>query len=167
MDRDFLLVQRSKPLVLLLGSNIGDRHAYMRKAVEALVDAFGPPQSISALFETEPWGYEDQNSFLNQAVVFETNQKPHVALDTVLNIEQELGRKREVKWGPRVIDIDIIFYGNLVYQSDVLEIPHPYVQDRMFVLDPLSDIIPDFEHPLLEQSVAELREALKNKEKNA
>jgi 2-amino-4-hydroxy-6-hydroxymethyldihydropteridine diphosphokinase len=166
MDRDFLLAQRSKPLVLLLGSNVGDRHDYMHKAMESLIEAFGPPHLVSELFETEPWGYTEQNSFLNQAVVFETNQKPHIALDTVLTIEQELGRKREVKWGPRVIDIDIIFYGNLVYQSDVLEIPHPYVQDRMFVLDPLCDIIPEFEHPLLEKSVHEMREALKLKEAN-
>ena len=167
MDRDFLLAQRSKQLVLLLGSNIGDRHEYMQKALESLTEAFGAPQLLSAMYETEPWGNLDQNSFLNQAVVFESNQKPLVALDTVLHIEQELGRKREIKWGPRVIDIDIIFYGNLVYQSDVLEIPHPYVQDRMFVLDPLCDIIPDFIHPLLEKSVQELRSELKVKEANA
>ncbi len=166
MDRDLLITQRAKPLVLLLGSNIGHREEYLENAVKALTLAFGEPQAISDLYETEPWGYTDQNAFINQAVVYDTSQEPMVLLETVLRIEQEIGRKREIKWGPRVIDIDVIFYGNLVYKSDVLEIPHPYMQDRLFVLDPLTQIVPEFEHPVLEKSILELRDHLKAKEEN-
>lgn len=164
MDHDYLLAQRQKLLVLLLGSNIGNREKYLSDAIEALTKAFGEPYRVSGIHETEPWGMTDQDEFMNQAVVFETNQKPSVVLDTVLHIEQLLGRKREIKWGPRVIDIDIIFYGDLIYQSDVLEIPHPYMQERLFVLNPITEVLPDFNHPLLEKTVTELRDALAIKE---
>ena len=161
-----MIAQRSKTLVLLLGSNIGDKSDHLEKAIERLTEALGEPVAVSKPLETEPWGFTDQESFVNQAIAFESNQRPSVLLDTVLTIEQQLGRKREIKWGPRVIDIDIIFYGNLVYQSDVLEIPHPYMQDRMFVLTPLSEIMPDFRHPLLDKTIRELKEDLMQREGN-
>ncbi len=167
MDRDFEITQRSELVVLLLGTNIGDKAGNLRQALTSLKEVMGEPIEISSVYETEPWGNVNQSSFLNLAVVYNSNLKPLVLLETILNIEQDLGRVRKEKWGPRIIDIDIIFYGNLVYQSDILEIPHPYLQERLFVLDPLMEIMPDFEHPLLEKSIRTLRTELLEKEESS
>lgn len=164
MDRDFEIVQREEEIVLLLGSNIGDKQANLEDAIARLTDVFGEPIAVSSMLETPPWGKLDQDSFLNMAAVFTTNQKPLILLETVLDIERELGRVRQEKWGPRLIDIDIIFYGEIVYQSDILEIPHPYMQDRMFVLDPLNEVVPEYRHPLLDKTVGELWKELIAKE---
>ena len=164
MDRDFEIVQRDEEVVLLLGSNIGDKRANLQDAIARLSQVFGAPVALSTMHETPPWGKLDQDSFLNMAAVFTTNQKPLILLETVLDIERELGRVRQEKWGPRLIDIDIIFFGNLVYQSDILEIPHPYMQDRMFVLDPLIEVVPYYRHPLLDKTVRELRREMQAKE---
>ena len=160
MDRDFEIAQRPELLVLLLGTNVGDKPNNLLKAIDGLTRLFGEPMELSSVYETPPWGNLDQDAFLNMALVYSTNIKPTIALESILNLELELGRVRHEKWGPRVIDIDIIFYGNMVFQSDLLEIPHPYMHERKFVLEPLAEIIPSYEHPLLEKSVEQLLEAL-------
>ena len=166
MDRDFEIAHREELLVLSLGTNIGERAQNLINALAGLAKLFGEPVELSAVYETPPWGNEDQNAFLNMAVIYSTNIKPAVVLDSILHLERDLGRVRQEKWGPRLIDIDVLFYGNMVYQSDILEIPHPYLQDRKFVLEPLNEIAPDFKHPLLEKKVSELLEILIEKEPN-
>ncbi|MCB9262361.1 MAG: 2-amino-4-hydroxy-6-hydroxymethyldihydropteridine diphosphokinase [Flavobacteriales bacterium] len=165
MDRDFFITRRFEQLVLLLGSNMGDRKEFLEQATEQLAEAFGHVVLHSKIYETEPWGNTEQSKFLNQALVFETNLRPIIVLETILNIEQNLGRKRYEKWGPRVIDIDIIFYGQTIYQSDILEIPHPYMHERLFVLEPLTEIIPNIVHPLFDKSVKQLKSKLNENEK--
>ena len=167
MDRDFEIAHRPELLVLLLGTNIGDKAKNLLNAVDGLNALFGEPLEMSSVYETPPWGKTDQDAFLNMALVYSTNIKPTVVLDSILHLELELGRVRQEKWGPRLIDIDIIFYGNMIYQSDILEIPHPYMHERKFVLEPLEEIIPDFVHPLLEKKVSDLLTTLLSLEKDA
>ena len=163
MDRDFEIAHREEMLVLLLGTNMGNRAKNLTAAIAGLSALFGQPLSQSAVYETPPWGNENQAPFLNLAVIHNTRMKPTVLLDSILQLELDLGRVRQEKWGPRLIDIDIIFYGNMIYQSDFLEIPHPYMHERQFVLEPLNEIIPSFEHPLLGKNVSQLfREVSEN-----
>lgn len=166
MDRDFEIVHRQELLTLLLGTNVGDRPDNLLKAMKGLKSLFGDPVEISSVYETPPWGKTDQDAFLNMALVYTTNIRPTVLLDSILNLEVELGRVRQEKWGPRLIDIDIIFYGNMVYQSDILEIPHPYMHQRKFVLEPMNEIVPNYVHPLLEKTVAQLLVDLESVENN-
>ena len=142
-------------IYLALGSNLGDRAANLRSAIEA----FEPEIQItncSAVYETPPWGYLDQLRFLNQVVEAETDLSPAGLLEHIKYLEHQLGRRETFQYGPRVIDLDIIFYDNEVIESPPLIIPHPRMAERGFVLLPLADIAPHFEHPILEDSGAEL-----------
>jgi len=162
MDADFISSVREEELVLLLGSNMGDKHQNLKDSIHLLTLELGPLSKISSVYLTEPWGNIDQESFVNQAVIIPCRIKPMIVLEIILVIEQTLGRVRFEKWGPRLIDIDIIFYGQLMYQSDVLEIPHPYMQQRQFVLDPIAEITPHFRHPFLDKTVAQIQKELLN-----
>jgi len=164
MDADFIMTQREEELILLLGSNMGDKEAHMSMAINLLQEQLGNAESISSIHHTPPWGNTDQDDFVNQAILIPCRIKPLIVLEIILEIEQKIGRIRYEKWGPRCIDIDIIFYGALMYQSDLLEIPHPYMEDRLFVLEPLQEIAPDFRHPRLNFTVAQLLEQLKSKQ---
>ena len=140
---------------LALGSNLGDRAANLRSAI----DAFEPEIRItrcSAVYETPPWGYLDQSRFLNQVVEAKTDLSPVGLLDHIKELEQQLGRRETFQYGPRLIDLDIIFYDNEVIESPPLIIPHPRMTERGFVLLPLADIAPHFEHPILGESVSDL-----------
>ncbi|TCS80137.1 2-amino-4-hydroxy-6-hydroxymethyldihydropteridine diphosphokinase [Tepidibacillus fermentans] len=124
-----------------LGSNMGDREDYLQQAIDRL-DSHPHIRVInnSPIYETEPFGYRDQPYFLNMVVEVETELNAHELLQITQTIEKELGRKREIHWGPRTIDIDILLYGNEIIVSPELTIPHPYMRERLFVLKPLYDI---------------------------
>lgn len=139
---------------LLLGGNLGDREGNLEKAIELLNEKVGRITAVSSLYETAAWGKTDQPAFLNQAVALETNFSALEVLDRALNIEQELGRVRKDKWGERLIDIDLILFGDEVINiPDKLQVPHPHMQNRKFVMEPLAEIAPDVVHPVLGETI--------------
>jgi len=139
---------------LLLGGNLGDRVANLKKAIELLNDKVGGVLSVSSLYETAAWGKTDQPAFLNQAVALKTRLSALEVLELALNIEQELGRVRKDKWGERLIDIDLILFGDQVINiPDKLQVPHPHMQHRKFVMEPLAEIAPDVLHPVLGETM--------------
>lgn len=143
-------------IYLLLGANLGDRVQTLSRAVDRIVERVGPVIQQSGLYETAPWGVTDQPAYLNQVLVVDTALKPEDVLDQTQSIEQELGRIRLEKWGARVIDIDLLYYDQLVLHTERLTIPHPYLHQRRFTLVPLAEIAPDFVHPVLLKTNAEL-----------
>lgn len=134
---------------LLLGSNQGHRENYLAAAIKSLENSIGLVTQQSALYETAAWGLEEQASFLNQVLQISTGLNPEALLIQINIIEKELGRVRKVKWGARVIDIDILYYNDLILQTDKLIIPHPQLQNRRFTLVPLVEVAPNYQHPLL------------------
>lgn len=140
---------------LSLGSNLGDREENLTKAIDEIAD-LGSFKSISSLYEAEPWGLTQQQWFYNIVLLLETSFEPESLLIKLQKIEDSLGRKREIKWGPRTIDIDIISIDNLTIDTDTLQVPHPFMQERKFVLIPLKEIAPDYQHPRLHISVGDL-----------
>lgn len=142
-----------------LGSNLGDREAYMREALERLSrHSEVKIRGLSSLYESEPWGNKNQGPFLNAVVEIETGLSPKGLLAFIEQIEQEMGRKREVQWGPRLIDVDILFYDQLVIEEKDLKIPHPHIPQRAFVLEPMAEVAPNLLHPLLLKTMKELRD---------
>lgn len=143
-----------------LGSNMGDRAANLRAAANLISKNIGKIAKKSHVYETQPWGNTAQETFLNQVVMVNTTLDPRDLLDKISKIERELGRERrekdQEKWGPRTIDVDILFYGKRVVRDKGLEIPHPELHKRAFVLVPLMEIAPDWEHPLLKKQIDEL-----------
>lgn len=136
-------------VILLTGSNRGDRAALLAQARERIEAKVGPVVRASSVHESEPWGFDDPQSFLNQVLIVDTALEPFALLDELQAIEQELGRvrnegKRE-GYEARPIDIDILFYGELVIDSERLTIPHPLIREREFVLVPLREVMPDWE----------------------
>jgi len=141
---------------LLLGGNLGDRTAYLQLAVEQIAARVGEIQSSSRLYETAAWGKTNQPSFLNQVLEVHTVLLPEDVLHTINAIEHELGRERFEHWGARVIDIDILFYDDLVQQTQRLTIPHPQLHTRRFTLAPLTEIAPHLVHPVYNQTIEQL-----------
>jgi len=140
-----------------LGSNEGDRLQSLVKATRMIENVVGKVLQYSPVVETEPWGFDAETSFYNMAVVAETVLTPQQVLTKVLDIEKSLGRVRQGNtYSNRNIDIDILFYGNEMIQTENLTIPHPLLHKRMFVLQPLVSIAPDFIHPGLHASVADM-----------
>lgn len=144
--------------ILLIGGNLGDRTGHLQQAVEQIHKQIGKVEKISSLYETAAWGDVKQPDYLNQALQVSTEMTARTLLQTVLAIEHNIGRIRRQKWGARVIDIDIIFYNDAVINQPDLKIPHPQMQFRQFVLVPLREILPDWQHPVLHQSVSTLLE---------
>ena len=140
---------------IALGTNLGDRLANLHAAIQSL-----PPEvtvlTKSHIYETPPWGYEEQSAFFNMVVRAETGLGPESLLRYVKQLEVELGREQNFRWGPRLIDLDILFYNNTIINTPPLVIPHPRLQERAFVLVPLADVAPDLIHPLFQTSVSQL-----------
>lgn len=143
-------------VILLTGGNMGDRSSNLTAARDRLVGALGPLRAASSVYATAPWGVTDQPDFLNQVLIVSTSQSPQAVLAALLSIEESLGRVRTAKWGPRPIDIDILFYGGAVVDTPELTIPHPEIPNRRFVLEPLAEVAPDLVHPVLGVTVREL-----------
>ena len=139
---------------IALGSNIGDRSTALRKAIDLM-----PPDIIpitfSKVYETPPWGYEDQPPFLNQVIKAQTHLSPLELIKRLKRIELEIGRQPIFLYGPRLIDLDILFYDDLVYISESLTIPHPEIINRAFVLVPLMEIAPNYIHPVSKKKIFE------------
>lgn len=140
---------------LALGSNLGDRLANLKQAIAALTPQM-EVKAKSAVYETPPWGVEDQPKFLNQVIQATTYLDPEPLLKHLKRLEVALGRKESFPNGPRLIDLDILFYDDLVLNAGSLVIPHPRLHERGFVLLPLMDISPDFVHPVSKKSVREM-----------
>lgn len=152
-------------LVLIIGGNLGDRLAFIQKATFLLNRVFGNPFAFSSIYETEAWGGVSSGNFLNQVLVYETNEKPEFILKSIWGIEDQLGRQRKVKWGDRNMDIDILYYGSNLVKKENLTIPHPLIQERRFVLVPLHDVLPEFVHPILLKSHSKLLYLCKDQSK--
>ncbi|HPI02638.1 MAG: Bifunctional folate synthesis protein [Candidatus Aerophobetes bacterium ADurb.Bin490] len=152
---------------LSLGANKGDKKSSLKEALKRLGENKINVRKISSVYLTEPFGYKKQPDFLNIAVQAETKLTPFDLLDTVKRIESEMGRKPDSgrRWGPRIIDIDIIFYGNIMINSGRLTIPHAGLAERLFVLVPLDEIAGGFTHPAFKLSVKELLKTCKKEEK--
>jgi 2-amino-4-hydroxy-6-hydroxymethyldihydropteridine diphosphokinase len=143
---------------LSLGSNLGDREAHLRD-VQIRLGALGRVAAVSSLYETEPVEFTQQPWFLNCAIALETSQSPQELMAAILRIEEEMGRRRLQKKGPRSVDIDILLFDGEVIDSD-LTVPHPAMHRRRFVLEPLAEIAPEVVHPVLKKTIRELRDAL-------
>lgn len=141
--------------VLLIGGNIGDREQLIRQALHLISEA-GALGKVSSVYETQAWGQVSEGHFLNQALLLETPASPVELLVATQQIENALGRTRQQHWGNRTMDIDLLYYDELVYQDDNLIIPHPLLAERKFVLVPLAEILPDYIHPVFQLSNQEL-----------
>ncbi|MFM7194133.1 MAG: 2-amino-4-hydroxy-6-hydroxymethyldihydropteridine diphosphokinase [Bacteroidota bacterium] len=131
---------------LLLGSNLGDRHAHLLNARTWLA-GIGVIKGVSGIYSTAPWGLQDQQDFLNQAVILCTSLEPEVLLQKLKEMEKTIGRTTTQRWGPREIDADILVMDELIHRSDILTIPHPRLSERRFALVPLAEIAPNLQVP--------------------
>ncbi|HTJ48945.1 MAG TPA: 2-amino-4-hydroxy-6-hydroxymethyldihydropteridine diphosphokinase [Cyclobacteriaceae bacterium] len=140
---------------LLLGTNLGNTSMNLERA-RIYIKNIGNIVTESSVYRTKAWGKTDQPDFYNQVLGIVTSVEPEELLQKVLSIESEIGRERKEKWGPRVIDIDILFYENRIIELENLSIPHPGIPSRRFVLQPLAEIAPDFIHPQLKKNIRTL-----------
>ena len=142
-----------------LGSNLGERARNLEESLERIAE-LARIEKKSRIYETEPWGLKNQPNFLNQVVRVKSGLKPLELLSALKNIEKTMGRKKSVKYGPRLIDLDILFYDDLVMKTDKLTIPHPLLTQRAFVLVPLNEIAPNHLHPVEGKKIKELNESI-------
>jgi len=145
-----------KSVILLLGGNQGDVSKTLVASLALIEKEIGPIISVSHIYQTKAWGPIPQGDFLNIAVKLKSVFPAGIIMKKLLDIEKVFGRRRAVKYGPRTLDMDMLFYGNKRLSNQLLVLPHPEIQNRRFVLQPCSDIIPKFKHPVLHQTINEL-----------
>jgi 2-amino-4-hydroxy-6-hydroxymethyldihydropteridine diphosphokinase len=133
--------------VVLLGSNLGNKSLYLEIALNKIVGRIGIIENISSLYESTAWGIEDQPSFINQVVCIKTTFSAQETLHNLLDLEIEMGRIRSQKWGPRIIDLDLLYFNDEISTNESCIIPHPAIAERKFTLVPLVEVIPNFVHP--------------------
>jgi 2-amino-4-hydroxy-6-hydroxymethyldihydropteridine diphosphokinase len=152
-----------KTVFLGLGTNLGDRQKNLDQALDKIAEVIGIIVSRSSVYETEPWGFQSNDQFLNMVIRVETNLKPSGLLGRLLMIESLLGRLRDGKqYSSRIIDLDILLYGKQKIDTISLKIPHPRMHERRFVLIPLCEIAPDIVHPVFGKTISELLKECKN-----
>ncbi|RKD14345.1 2-amino-4-hydroxy-6-hydroxymethyldihydropteridine diphosphokinase [Pelobium manganitolerans] len=147
-----------KRVFLGLGSNVGDKMAYLQKALALVAERVGAIEKVSSFYATKAWGKTNEDDFYNAAVEMQTNLTAFEVLKTVQKIETELDRVRKEKWGARTVDIDVLFYESDVIATEELKVPHPFITDRRFVLVPLAEIAEQLIHPIKKKSVQKLLE---------
>ena len=145
---------------LLTGSNLGNRELFLQQAINYIEADIAPLMVASSVFETQSWGKADAPDYLNQVLRLQTTLPVKLLLNKVLAIEILMGRKREEKWGSRIIDIDILFYGDAIINEPNLRVPHPELHKRRFTLEPLAEIAADFVHPVLNKNIFQLKTEL-------
>lgn len=144
-------------VVLLTGSNLGNKIEFLNESKTMLSGCVGVLKTESSFYKSAPWGFNSNNFFINQVLVYETELSPHNVLREINSIEKELGRVRSGKgYSDRVVDIDILFYDDVIMDTDDLTIPHPRLHKRRFTLEPLNEILPEYIHPLLNKSFGDL-----------
>lgn len=146
----------AREVFLGLGSNQGDKIQLLNHACDLINNQLGSIIKKSSFFNTQPWGKVDQDNFVNQVIRIWTEIEPKIFLDILQSIELSMGRVRNEKWAARTIDIDILYFGQLIIDTEILQIPHPELTERRFVLEPLCEIAPDFLHPIFKLSNNEL-----------
>lgn len=139
-----------------LGTNLGNRDENLKIAVELIFETVGTVVNVSAIYKTAAWGVTNQPDFYNQVIEIKTDLFPWELMKALLEIEKKMGRIRIKKWHERLIDIDILFFENVILFSENLTIPHPFIQDRMFVLKPLEELGTDFLHPVFKKTISQL-----------
>ena len=147
-------------VVLLLGTNVGDRLINLEKAWKEIQNTLGKVIRYSSVYETAPWGNSQQQNFLNQVILIESTSSAEVIMKKIIDIEENMGRIRKKKWEPRIIDIDILFFNKEIISHHDLEIPHPRIRERKFTMVPLAELIPEFIHPVFKKSIIELLKEL-------
>lgn len=143
---------KNNKVFIAIGSNLGDRAENLKKAIREIELKLGAMIKQSSVYETKPWGKTNQPDFFNQVVLVHSNKSPEECLRILSNIEKQMGRKREEKWGTRIIDLDLLYVNGSIIQTEKLLLPHPGIAQRRFVLVPLVEIAPDFLHPLLQKN---------------
>lgn len=141
---------------LLIGGNLGNRSANLKKAILLIDQTCGKIVQTSAIYETAAWGLTNQPAFYNQVIKLQTNLLPELLMEKLLAIESKMGRIRAKKLGPRIIDLDMLFYNQIVLETEILTIPHPAIAQRRFVLIPFAEIAPLFMHPVYQKTIEDL-----------